>query len=299
MHNFCLTRLKVLLILKSVENQQNQQNQIPNQPPVAAAPTQNATFPTSSKRLYPTITIQRLQNPKRFWAIPLLGGFIKAVITIPQVIMLLIAGLCVGVGLLINSFVVLFTGRYYRPAYNWVLKYLNLDAKITFYIYGLTDKYPGFTFAINDSFKVDLPYPTIPSRVFAFPFIGFIVRYILMLPFFLFLNIIYNAAWLMIISSPWPVLFKKYYPESTFEMAVDATRLRYAVMLYFSGISDTYPTFKILKKHLVIKLIFIAVSVAYLVFSFASGFATSMQENNLRSNMEYQYPSESFNDFDY
>ena len=76
---------------------------------------------STSKRLYPIISINRIKDPRRAYAFPIFGGLVKIITLIPQMFMLWFASLCVGISLLINPFVVLFTCKYWMPAYDWVV----------------------------------------------------------------------------------------------------------------------------------------------------------------------------------
>lgn len=228
------------------------------------------TLPTTSKRVYPLITAERNTNPKRFYAIPLLGWLIKLIMSFPVFFIFWFASLCYGIGQFINPFVVLFTGKYWNPAYTWTVRYVNLLVKINFYFLGITDKYPGFNFTINDNYKVEIPFPTVPNRWYAFPLLGFVLRFILLFPFILFGEILLYSCWLLTTASSFHVLFKKYYPESAHELAVDSMRVYSALILYFAGISDTYPSFKISKKHLILKIVFIVLGGLLFLSTFAN-----------------------------
>ncbi len=227
-----------------------------------------------SKRLYPIFIIDRNQNPNRFYATPMIGGIVKTFMLIPVVFMLWFAILCLGVSLLINPFVVLFTGKFWTPAYNWVVKYASLQTKIYLFVNGLTDKYPGFHFAIRDSFILNIPYPTVPSKLYAIPLLGFAIRFVLLLPFAIFAEIILNSASVMAIFSSFSVFFKKYYPESTHEFVRDSIRLELAGTLYSTGISDTLPTYKISKNHLLLKLLFIVPGIILMLLNNAGNLSS-------------------------
>ena len=219
---------------------------------------------TVSRRIYPVITIARIQNPIRFFAVPLLGGIVKWFMLIPQAFMLLWAYLVVGVGLWINVFTVLFKGRYYRHLYNWNVNLTNMTIKSRFFMLGLTNKYPGFTYAIEDNYTVAVPFPLQPNRLYAIPLLGFALRFIILLPYFFYISIIGNAVEIMTVFSSFAVLFKGYYPESTYELVLDEIRLSTSLPLYVSGISDTIPTYKISMHHNVIKIIFLIMGILLL-----------------------------------
>ncbi|MDZ4209724.1 MAG: hypothetical protein U1C56_00935, partial [Candidatus Curtissbacteria bacterium] len=185
--------------LKTVNNSQQigtEQNKSQATPPPIGnpPPIPPINTPTTSSNLYPQISIELIQNPSRFYAVPLIGISLKFIMLIPLFLGL---PLIIFVWLLIvaiNSFYVLVTGKYWRLAYNFNLELIRILTKIHFFLAGLTNKYPGFSDKINDQFSVELDYPEHPNRLFAVPFLGGIVRYVLLVPFFIYAYVIQYAA---------------------------------------------------------------------------------------------------------
>ncbi len=134
-------------------------------------------------QIYPQLKISRIQNPNKMWAIPIFGILAKMIILIPVFIEVWFVAIYLFFLLIINSFIVLFTGRYWPYCYQMALGLLRLIAKTGFFVSGLTDKYPGFDFVIQDNFSLDMAYPEQPNRLFAIPFFGVLARLILLIPF--------------------------------------------------------------------------------------------------------------------
>ena len=226
-------------------------------------------IPKKSNRIdnvYPSISIKKINNPSLFYAFPLFGLLIKVIMTIPVAIELVFLGLYSFILTFINSFVVLFTGKYLRHSYEINLGLTRLSAKVTFFILGLTDKYPGFGLGIKDKFKVDVKYPNNPNRLFAIPIVGGLARLVLLIPFSIYEMVIRYAAAIGVVFSAFPVLINKKYPDSTFELARDSTRLNLAVSLYIFGMSDKYPSFSISMNHKTVKIILIILGAIGAIF---------------------------------
>src|SRR3989344_1395908 len=83
--------------------------QPPNPKPIPSA--QSQPIPSN---LYPVININRNEKPNRFYAFPLIGFLTKIIILIPVFIWMAILGIVQGILLIINSFIVLFTGKYWK-----------------------------------------------------------------------------------------------------------------------------------------------------------------------------------------
>lgn len=211
------------------------------------------------ENLYPKLVVSHIQNPQRLWAFPILGIIIKIIILIPVVIWLYILAIAYLILVfLINPFIVLFTGKYWDTAYNLTVGLLRIGARTTFYIFGLTDKYPGFSLSNTDPMaSFDMEKPQSSNRFFAIPILGGTIRLILLIPYIIYEYVISNAAWLGVIIASFPVLFKGRYPESVYELARDYTRVYYASTVYFSGLSDKYPSFWISMHHQTKKLLLI------------------------------------------
>src|SRR4029453_10057708 len=93
---------------------------------------------------YPLLSVHHIEDPNRFWAIPVVGIVAKGIILIPVGIWLYLLSLAVIVVSIINSLMVFFTGKYWGAAYGLGLGVLRLETKAWFFLMGLTNRYPGF-----------------------------------------------------------------------------------------------------------------------------------------------------------
>ncbi|HZT06487.1 MAG TPA: DUF4389 domain-containing protein [Chloroflexota bacterium] len=220
--------------------------------------------------IYPALRAERPEQPNQLWAIPILGLIVKEILLIPQFIELVVLEIVVGILVLINSFVVLFTGAYWQPAYNLLLGFSRFLLKIEFFFAGLTDKYPGFDLSIDDRFSLDIASPVQPNRFFAIPIVGGIVRVFITIPFAIYYDVIATAAGIGMVISFVPVLFTGRYPEATFELIRDSARLAAAYLFYMAGVSDRYPNFSISMNHATTKIILIVIAVIAVLMNFAT-----------------------------
>lgn len=225
-------------------------------PQVATPPNPQPTPPTTD--IYPSLVIPHIQNPSRLYAFPILGFLIKAIILIPVGLWTLLLSLLVFAETIVNSFVVLFTGRYWPAAHHTTLGFMRLSARTTFFWYGLTNKYPGFSLENTGDVVLDMPIPENPGRLYAIPLIGILIRTLLLIPYAIYTSIIVYASYIGAFISFIPVLFMGKYPESTYELGVDGVRLNMSAYAYTFGLSDKYPSFHISWNHKVIKIILIA-----------------------------------------
>ena len=117
---------------------------------------------------YPIVlTASRPPSSSRFWAIPIIGAFVKGIILIPHLIILYVLGIVLGISHLVIWIPVLFTGHYPEWAYGLNAGYLRWVTRLAQYFYGLTDFYPAFSMDAPDDVHIDRP--TSSSRFFAIP----------------------------------------------------------------------------------------------------------------------------------
>lgn len=212
---------------------------------------------------YPQLSVRRIESPNRFWAVPILGLLVKGIILIPVFAWLYVLFLVWAIVILINSLMVLFAGEYWATAHSLTLGLMRLGTKVGFYLYGLTDRYPGFGLAIpaEELFSLDMPRPSNPSRAFAFPLVGGFVRGLLLIPFEIWASLLSSSAYLAVMVASFPVLFAGRYPQSLFELARDAARLYLSSLCYFAGLSDSYPSFSISFDRPAVKWLFIVLAI--------------------------------------
>jgi len=194
---------------------------------------------------YPVLTADYPERPNRLWAVLFFGIFVKLLILIPVFIELMVLGWVLGLLLVINSFVVLFTGTYWAPAYSLALGVMRLSLKMGFYLAGLTDRYPGFDLTIQDHFELDIPRPMAPNRIFAIPVVGAVIRYVLLIPYLLWLYLVSTGTDVGVLGAAFTTFFAGRYPTSVFELVRDLARLQFATTCYFLGLEDHYPSFAI------------------------------------------------------
>jgi len=246
-----------------------------------------------STKMYPEIKISLNKNPSRFYAIPLIGFFIKLLMVIPVGIEVYLVGIAVWVFSIINSFGIFFTGKYSKTAYNLNLGLIRLSTNVSFFLFGLTDKYPGFALDTTN-YDLDVEFNKTPSRLLATPILGMIIRGFLLIPYFIYRQVVQTAFFLAIIVSWIPVLFNGKYPATTHEITRDSVRIDQAVSVYFLGLSDSYPSWYIDMHHKGIKLLLIILAIIITLLSWGGHGWGKWNWNNMqlrRNSPMMRYPT--------
>ena len=247
------------------------------------------------KNYYPDLIIHKNVNPNRFFAIPLVGFLVKIVLLIPVGIEAIILGIIFFFLWVINSFVILFTGKYWGIAYDFFLGLMQFWVKIYLYIFGLIDTYPGFGLSSDKLFELHMPKPEHPNRMFAIPLFGFIARIILLIPYFIFSQVMRNGSWVAMIISWFPVLVYGKFPETTYEFESDTMRVSLAAFCYITGLSDTYPSFSISMNHQTLKILLIIAGALLTVNNFKGQFYRPQQRVNNYNYRYYRYRQNNLN----
>ena len=105
-------------------------------------------YPAFSMEAPGDVQIERPQSSSRFWAIPIVGAFVKYIILIPHFVVLYVLSIVVGVCQLVIWIPVLFTGEYPAWAFQLVAGTYLWSTRVYAYFLGLTDRYPPFSFSL-------------------------------------------------------------------------------------------------------------------------------------------------------
>lgn len=217
---------------------------------------------------YPKLSISNNDNPKALYAFPLVGLVIKVILLIPALFFLAFVAIGFFFMWLITPFVILFTGKYWDPAYKITLGFMIYRTKVTLFLIGLTDTYPGFNLKTNDLFSITMKKPTTINRWFAFPIAGFAIRLLLMLPYNIYKSVLESGTWAATAASWFAILGNGKYPESLYEFNRDSLRVSLAHTAYLSYLSDSYPSFWISMKHKSVKITLIIIGAILFLLSY-------------------------------
>lgn len=210
--------------------------------------------------MYPDIEIEKIRRPKRFYAIPLLGFFIRLLLVLPVFLEISLLSIVIFYMSILNSFNIFLKGRYWKLAYDINLGKMKLETNVSYFLFGLTDIYPGFSLVTTPDYSLKISYNKSPNRFLATPLLGLFIRTLLLLPYLFYSHILTMAAVLAVLVSWIPVLWKRRYPETTFEIVRDSIRINQAIFAYSLGMSDRYPSWWISFNHKPLKILLLALA---------------------------------------
>lgn len=242
--------------------------------------------------MYPEIKIDRIKKPNRWYAIPLFGFGFKLLIVFPVAIELWFLGVAQFFISILNACNIFFRGRYWKMAYELNLGIMRLETNVSFFLWGLTDTYPGFSLDTTN-YDLHIDFNKKPNRIFATPLLGMIFRFVLLIPYIIYRQVLSLAAFLAIFVSWAWVLFAGRYPDTTYEIARDSIRVDQATSAYFLGLSDSYPSWWMSLNHKPLKIVLLAIAAFLTLWSFLGNRGTQNSQNQFQKSYYMQRVQES------
>ncbi len=166
--------------------------------------------------------------------------FVKWLLVIPHTIILYALGVAAGVIGFIAFFAILFTKRYPRGLFDFVVNVNRWGANAGAYSGLLRDEYPPFSWEPGQyavTYEVD--YPEELSRWLIF------VKWLLAIPHYIVLLFLFIAVYLVYIIVFFAILFSKRFPRGLFDFIVGVNRWNYRVGAYTALLRDEYPPFSL------------------------------------------------------
>lgn len=206
---------------------------------------QESSSPAELSIDYPDRTLDRFSSFFRIlFVIPialvlsLIGGNIGGN---EENLFLLWAGGSFGVLWIPVILMILFRQKYPRWWFDWNCELLKFQYRIQAYLMLMSDQYPSTD---EDQYvHLRLNYPDVPNDLNRWmP----LVKWLLAIPHYVVLAILYVATIVVVIIAWFAILFTGRYPEGLFSFVLDVLRYELRVLAYaFVLVTDTYPPFSL------------------------------------------------------
>jgi hypothetical protein len=165
--------------------------------------------------------------------------FVKWLLAFPHYIALTVLALGAYVVLIISWFAVLFTGRYPEGLYNYVVGVLRWGARVTAYVFLLTDQYPPFTFDEVPGYPLHLEVDP-PARIARWrP----LVNGLLAIPALIAATVIGLLAEIVVFFAWFAILFTGRFPDGMFSIVVVYLRWNVRTLTFAYWMQERYPPF--------------------------------------------------------
>ena len=164
-------------------------------------------------------------------------------ITVPHTLVLFFVGIWSSILHFISWWVILFTGRYPRRIFEFHVKMIAWNMRLTASLWNLIDGYPSIgTAGGHPAVTLDVPYPESLSRgkLLLRAFLGI---FYISIPhgFCLYFRMI--ATGFLNFLSWWSILFTGRIPDDWFQFNVGTLRWMARLNLYVTNMTDIYPPF--------------------------------------------------------
>jgi hypothetical protein len=159
-------------------------------------------------------------------------------LVIPHFVVLYVLNAVAGIINFIAWFAILFTGKYPRGMYDFMVGYMRWIGNVSAYVLFMRDEYPPFSLEPGRypvHFSID--YPGNLSRGLIF------IKWLLVFPHLIVLSLVGMAALVCWFIAWWAILFTGRYPPGMFNFLVGVLRWSLRVNTYTYLMTDRYPPF--------------------------------------------------------
>lgn len=198
-------------------------------PPPASEPFSASPAPAGA---YPVrLEAERQEIYHRF--LPL----VKWLLAFPHYIVLLFVGIGAFFAVIGAFFAILFTGRYPRGLFDFVLGTFRWSYRVTAYVYLLTDRYPPFSLAEEPDYpvSVEIDYPEHVDNWRP------LVAWLLAIPYVIVAALLHSVAGIVAFIGAFVILFTEELPEGMFALIVNPLRWQLRGHAYLLWMVTRYP----------------------------------------------------------
>jgi hypothetical protein len=212
----------------------------------SAIPSAPAAAPVSGA--YPVqLTVTDARELHRLWGIPYFGILVRFILAIPHFLVLAILGIGMYAVMLLGWIPILLLGRPIGIQASWIKETIHRSLRISAYCYFLfPGGYPGLEPGAPNPIQltIDLEGRSM-SRLWGIPLFGVMVRFLVTIPHFFVLWILYLIAFVAEIVLWIPILLFGKYPG--WGISLYGSLLRYAarVEAYLLLLPVPYPPFSL------------------------------------------------------
>jgi hypothetical protein len=167
--------------------------------------------------------------------------FVRLLLAIPHFMILWALAMAAGVMGFIAFFAILFTKRYPRGLFDFVVNFNRWSLNVDAYTGLLRDEYPPFSWEPGQyavTYEVD--YPEKLNR-----WLPLVKWWLLAIPHYVVLFFLGIAVFVVYIIAWFAILFTERFPRGLFDFTVGATRWQVRVNAYTGLLRDEYPPFSL------------------------------------------------------
>ncbi len=183
------------------------------------------------------------EGQNRLWGIPFFGLALRAIMVIPQAIILWFLAIGVWLLTLVSWIPILINGRMPSLGYAIAGGYVRLSTQSAMYVLLITGQYPPFGTAGDHPVTVTFDETERQNQLWGIPFFGIFVRWILLIPHFLVLAVLGIAVGCVSFFTWVPVLVNGRQADSLVTLFAGFYRWSARVGAYALLLTGRYPPF--------------------------------------------------------
>ncbi len=167
--------------------------------------------------------------------------FVKWLLVIPHILVIAVLGIIAGVATIVAWFAILFTGRFPRSLFDFILGFTWWYQRANAYGALMRDEYPPFQLGPSDHpvVHVRIEYPEGLNRWLIF------VKWLLAIPHYIVLYFLGIITVILALLAWFAILFTTRYPRSIFDFNLGVMRWNLRVNAYVLLMTDKYPPFRL------------------------------------------------------
>ena len=219
---------------------------IPPPPPTGAGLPQPGLQPGPRPPIYPMITtFDESVTMSRLWGIPIVGVGIRSVLLIPHYVVLFFYAFVTAILQLVLWIPVLVNGRYPGWGYSIVGGYVRWVTRVQAYLLLAAAAYPPLSTGGRHDVDVrwDQAHPV--ARWAGIPFLGILVRAILVIPHLVILWLLAVAVGFLGLVTWLPVLLTGRYADWAYRIVGGYIRWQNRITCYLLLMTGPYPPFSL------------------------------------------------------
>jgi hypothetical protein len=196
---------------------------------------------------YPVnVSYDRAALINRLWGVLWIGQFVRWILLIPHYIVMFLIAIVVAIQLLVTWIPVLILGRFPSWGYRWVGGLMAYYERVTAYAMLMTSTYPPFALETDD-YPIMVRYDegVRINRAWGIPIIGYIVRFIVLIPHFIVLWLLSILVWFLAWVVWIPVLLLGRQADLIYTILGGYYRWSLRVAAYMFLMVDKYPPFSL------------------------------------------------------
>jgi hypothetical protein len=179
------------------------------------------------------------------WGIPWFGIAVRAILCVPQLILLWVLGVAVALATIVSWAPILINGRQSTILTGLFRTIAQLQSRVYLYVVLATGAYPGVPGAEGHPIQAEVDDDPGQNRLWGIPYVGIIVRAILIIPHAFVLWVLGIGGALLVLVSWIPVLVNGRQADSIVSYLTGVYRYGLRVGAYVILVTGTYPPFSL------------------------------------------------------